>query len=108
MITDFDVFDQLAAGYHDTGAFVAAYEGQLGGDGPVAIDGVEVGVADARVFDVDEDFVRAGLGDCAGMLATGFFSIRGDGVQVLPGICLYSTGPPVFSMTIAHCFSGMF
>ena len=72
VITNFDVLDQLAAGHHDTGAFVAAYEGQLGGEGPVAVDGVEVRVADARVFDVDEDFIRAGLGDCAAMLAIGF------------------------------------
>ena len=81
MITDFDILDQLAAGYHDTGTFVAAYEGQLGGEGPVAVDGVEVGMADARVFDVDENFVRARLGDCAGMLAIGFCSIRVDGVK---------------------------
>lgn len=73
MFTDFDVFDEFATGYHDTSAFVAAYEGELSREGPVAIDGVEVGVADARVFDVDEDFIRPWLGDCAGMSAIGFF-----------------------------------
>lgn len=42
---------------------MAADEGQLGGQWPVAVDGVQVGVADSRVLDVDEDLVRGGLGD---------------------------------------------
>lgn len=42
---------------------MAANEGEFGGEGPVALDGVEVGVADTGVFDINEDLVRTGLLD---------------------------------------------
>lgn len=39
--------DEGAVAHDEAGAFVAADEGQFGGEGPVAEEGVEVGVADA-------------------------------------------------------------
>jgi hypothetical protein len=42
---------------------MSADERHLDWEGPVAFHGVEVGVADARVADFDEDLVGAGLGD---------------------------------------------
>lgn len=63
VVANLDVGDQLAAGYHHAGSLVAADEGHLGGEGPVSIDGVEVGVADAAVLDVDEDLVRGWFRD---------------------------------------------
>lgn len=61
MVTDFDVLHELAARDDDTRALVAANEGHLGGERPVALHGVQVGVADAGVLDVDEHLVGAGL-----------------------------------------------
>jgi hypothetical protein len=46
---------------HNTGTFVTTDKGKLGWDGPVTINGMEIGVADTRVFNVDEDFLRARL-----------------------------------------------
>lgn len=62
MLTKLDVVDELATLDDDTGTLVAADEGQLDGDGPVAHHGVEVGVADTRELDVDENLIGAGLG----------------------------------------------
>lgn len=63
-VANLNVVDERAAGDDDTGTLVAADEGQrLCGQRPVAHHGVEVGVADARVLDVDEDFIGAGLLD---------------------------------------------
>lgn len=55
--------DQLATGDNNPGTLVTTDKREFGGNGPVPIDRVEIGVADARVFDVDEDILRAGLGD---------------------------------------------
>lgn len=57
------VGDELTPGHDDTGTLVAADERQLGRDGPVSVDGVEVSVAHAGVLDVDEDLLGAGFGD---------------------------------------------
>ena len=40
---------------------MASYQGKLGCEWPVTIYGVEISVADAGVFDVDENFIWAGL-----------------------------------------------
>lgn len=63
MVADLDILDEFTAVDDNAGTFVAADEGQFGGERPVALDGVEVCVAYAGVLDVDEDFVRAGLLD---------------------------------------------
>jgi hypothetical protein len=57
------VGDQFTTSHNDTSALVTTDQRQLGGDGPVAVDSVEIGVADARVLDVDEDLLRAWLCD---------------------------------------------
>lgn len=63
VVANLNVLDELAAGNDDTSTFVAADEGQLGVEGPVAHHGVEIGVADARVLDVDEDLIGTRLLD---------------------------------------------
>lgn len=57
------IADQGTLGNNYPGSLMATDERELGGERPVAVDGVEVGVADTRVLDVDEDFIRAGLLD---------------------------------------------
>ncbi|KAH6604898.1 hypothetical protein Trco_006605 [Trichoderma cornu-damae] len=63
VVANLNVRDERAAGDDDAGALVAADQGQLCVEGPVAHHGVKVRVADARVLDVDEDFIGAGLLD---------------------------------------------
>lgn len=63
VVANGNVGDELAAGNDDAGALVAADQGQLGVEGPVAHHGVEIGVADARVLDVDEDLIGTRLLD---------------------------------------------
>lgn len=63
MRADLDIVDELTALDDNTGTLVATDEGQLDGDGPVAHHGVQVGVADTRELDVDENLIRTGLGD---------------------------------------------
>jgi hypothetical protein len=63
VIANLEFSDEIALGYHDAGALMSADERHLDWEGPVAFHGVEVGVADARVADFDEDLVGAGLGD---------------------------------------------
>lgn len=55
--------NQIAARHDDASTFVTTNERQLGGNRPVTVDGVQIGVADARVLDVDEDFLWAGFCD---------------------------------------------
>jgi len=63
VVADLDVLDELALGDDDARALVAADKRHLGGQRPVALHGVQVGVADARVLDVDEHLIGAGLAD---------------------------------------------
>ncbi len=63
VIANLNISDELAAGDDDTGTLVAAYERKLGGQRPDALDGVQVGVADTGILDVDKDLIGAGLGD---------------------------------------------
>ena len=46
-VTDVDRGGQLSFGDDDAGAFVATYYRGLAREGPVVLEGVEVGVADA-------------------------------------------------------------
>lgn len=72
-VAQLNVGDEAAAGNDDAGAFVAADEGQrFRVERPVAHHGVEVGVADARVLDVDEDFIGAGLLDGDSLVGGGW------------------------------------
>ena len=63
VVANLKVFDQLAPGYYYTGAFVTADKWELCWERLITHHGVEVGMADARVFDVDKNFIRAGLLD---------------------------------------------
>ena len=61
MVTNLYIRNQLALRDNNASAFVAADEWQLDWQRPVAVQSVQVGVAYAREFDVDQDLVRAGL-----------------------------------------------
>jgi hypothetical protein len=63
VVANLDVLDKVALGNDDTGTLVATDERELGRERPVTVDGVEIGVADTRVLDVDEDLIRAWLLD---------------------------------------------
>jgi hypothetical protein len=62
-VADVNLGDELTLGYDDTGTFVATDEGKLSIEGPVTLHGMEIGMADTRVLDVDEDLIGAGLLD---------------------------------------------
>ena len=63
VVANLNVVDQLATGDDNTSAFVTTDEGHLDGQGPVALHGVEIGVAHTRELDVDEDLIGTGLSD---------------------------------------------
>lgn len=64
VIPDFDALGQLTFCNDDAGAFMAAHEWVgLEWEWPVAIQSVQVSVADTAVFDIDEDFIGARLWD---------------------------------------------
>lgn len=63
VVTLLQVIDELALGDDNTGTLVTTDEGHLDGQGPVALHGVQVGVAHTRVLDVDQDLIGCGLGD---------------------------------------------
>ena len=63
ILAEFNVFHKRASGNHDTRTFMAAYQGKFGCKRPVAIQGVEIGMANARVFDVDKYFIGTRLRD---------------------------------------------
>ncbi|KAL2274272.1 hypothetical protein FJTKL_03526 [Diaporthe vaccinii] len=63
LIALLQVLDEVAAGDYNTSTLVATDEGHLDGQGPVALHGVQVGVAHTRELDIDQDLIGAGLGD---------------------------------------------
>lgn len=54
---------------------MATDEGHLYGEGPVTVLGVEIGVADARVLDIDEDLIGAGLLDVNLLVDASYFVV---------------------------------
>jgi hypothetical protein len=76
MVTNLNIVDEVTLRYHNTSSFVATDERKLRWDWPVAIDGVEIGVADTRVLDVDKDLIWTWLLDWNLLIfngATGLF-----------------------------------
>jgi hypothetical protein len=61
IITDFDVLDERSTSYNNTSTFMSTDKWKLGWQWPVTVHSVQVCVANAGVFDVDENFVRAWL-----------------------------------------------
>ena len=61
VVANFDVLDELTTGYDNTCTLVSTDQRQLGCQWPVTVDGVEIGVADARVLDVHENLIWAWL-----------------------------------------------
>lgn len=58
-----EIVDEFAAGDNNTSTLVATDQGHLDGQGPVALHGVQVGVAHTRELDVDQNLIGPGLGD---------------------------------------------
>jgi hypothetical protein len=63
VVTNIDLADKLTACNNDTRTFVAANKRKLGWKGPVAVQGVEIGVTDTSVLDIDEDLIGTRLGN---------------------------------------------
>ena len=63
MVTQLNLLYELSPLHNDTGTFVATDEGQLGGENPITLPGVQIRVADAGVLDVYQDFIGTGLGN---------------------------------------------
>lgn len=61
LLANLDILDKLATGDNNTGTLVATNKGQLGVEGPVALPGVEISVADTGELDVDEDLIGTRL-----------------------------------------------
>jgi hypothetical protein len=61
MITNFNIVDKGTAGYNNASTFVSTNQWELGWQGPVSVDSVEISVTDTRVLDVNENLVWAGL-----------------------------------------------
>ena len=53
VIAYLNIFNQFTSRYHNSSTLVASNKGKLSRDGPVAIDSMQIGVADAGVFNVD-------------------------------------------------------
>lgn len=66
---------------------MATDEREFGGDGPVAVDGVKVGVADVGVFDVDEKFIWTGFGTDGLSSDEGVLGLILDRVMYLGSAC---------------------
>lgn len=64
MVPNLNVSDQISSCNNHTGTLMTTDQGQFGRDRPVTVDSVQVGMADTRVFDIDEDFVRARFCNC--------------------------------------------
>ena len=88
VVANLDVRDERAAGDDDARALVSAYQWHFGLQGPVALDGVQVRVADAAVFDVDQDLI-------------GTWLRHGD--LLVDNLC--NKGVRFGQLTIAHSFS---
>ena len=63
MVANLNVLNEVTSGYNNTSTLVATNKRKLGWQWPVSIDGMQIGVADARVLDVDEDLVWTWLLD---------------------------------------------
>jgi len=63
VVTNLNVIHKVTLGHDDAGTLVTTDERKLGWKRPVTIDGMQVGVADTRVLDVDEDLIWAWLLD---------------------------------------------
>ena len=103
VVTEFNVFHELTPGFHNTSAFVSADQAQLGRDGPVTIDCVEICMEDTGILDIP----RIHLGQDSRLYVPKLCPTDVRRPLCLPGIYLYAIGPPIFSMTVAHYLSGI-
>jgi len=78
VVAKLDILDEITASDNNTGTLVATDKGQLGVKGPVTHDSVEIGVADTRVLDVDEDLIGTGLLDGNLLVDNGTTSLLDD------------------------------
>jgi hypothetical protein len=63
IITNLDILNKRSESHDDTSTFMPTDERELGVQRPVTHHGVEIGVADTRVLDVDENLIWTGLLD---------------------------------------------
>jgi hypothetical protein len=63
VVTNIDFSDEFTTSNNDTSTFVTTNKRKFGWQGPVAVQCVEICVADTGVLYVDEDFIRCRLGN---------------------------------------------
>ena len=95
------------AGSHlgnDARAFVPGNEGETGGNGPVALDCVQVGMADTAGPNPDQDLARPGSGNRKSSIAKGAPRRCATAALIVPFIACSRTES---SQTLARAWSGV-
>jgi hypothetical protein len=63
VVANIDLADEFTTSDDNTSTLVATNKRKLGWEGPVTVQCVEICVADTSVLDVDENLIRARLGN---------------------------------------------
>lgn len=61
MVTNFYILNQFTLRYNDPSTFVTSNQRELWWQWPVPIDGMEISVANAGIFNIDQNFIGAWL-----------------------------------------------
>jgi hypothetical protein len=71
VVTELDVLDKGPALHNNTSTFVSTDKGELDGQRPVTVHGMEIGVADTRELDVNQNFIWANFWNWDLLIDTG-------------------------------------
>jgi hypothetical protein len=104
ILADLDIVNEIAFSYNNTSTFVTTNERKLGCQWPISIDSVEIGVADTRVLDVDQNLVWTWFLDWDLLIDDGCKGCQFKTSGFSWGNILRC---PVFSTTWAHCSVGI-
>ena len=72
VVTELDVLDKGPALHNNTSTFVSTDKGELDGQRPVTVHGMEIGVADTRELDVNQNFIWANFWNWDLLIDTGW------------------------------------
>lgn len=61
VVAKLNILNKRSKANDNTGSFMSSHQRKLGSQRPVAIDCMEIGVADPGVLDVDENLIWAGF-----------------------------------------------
>jgi hypothetical protein len=85
VIANFNVGHVVSLCHNDTSTLVTTNKRKLGGERPVTVHSVEIGVADTRELDVDEDLIWARLLDWDLLVFNGAAGLLNDHGHLLLG-----------------------